>query len=93
MNASLCKYLLIAAGHTAQASYRPKAKLRKIPWSSEESAIVLAFFTSAIKKEKIPGKREIQLCVEANPCLRSRSWTNIKDFVRNYIVKIKKMEH
>ena len=71
---------------------KQKSRLKKVPWSKEESLAVLEFFSVAIKNKKVPGKREAEACIQANPCLKSRSWKVVKDFIRNYIVKLQKIK-
>ncbi|PIK40837.1 hypothetical protein BSL78_22310 [Apostichopus japonicus] len=62
---------------------------RKTPtrkkWTELERTAVLKHLHSFIEKRKLPGKREIDKCLEAEKCLRNRSWKNVKDFVRNHI--------
>lgn len=37
----------------------------------------------AILQGHLPGKCEIEDCIEAEPCLMNRTWKNIKDFCRS----------
>ena len=60
------------------------------PWSAEERSAVHGFLLKDFSEEKpfeIPGKTLIDSCIKSNPCLSGRSSNNIKDYVRNYIVK------
>lgn len=66
-------------------------KVAKTPWSREESSAALDFFSTFIKKGKVPGKSDVEACIKAHQVLKNRSWKVVKDFVRNQIVKLSKM--
>lgn len=68
----------------------PKPRVKRVPWSTEESAAALTYFSSFIKQGKVPGKRDVDKCVKQHPILQSRSWKIVKDFIRNQIVRVKK---
>ena len=69
-----------------------KAKVSKTPWSAGESSAALNFFSTSIKKGKVPGKSDVEACIKAHPILKNRTWKVVKDFVRNHIVKLAKMQ-
>ncbi|KAJ8023168.1 N-lysine methyltransferase KMT5A-B [Holothuria leucospilota] len=54
-------------------------------WSESEKAAVLRHFSNHIHLHKLPRKEAIEKCLAQEPCLRRRTWKNIKDFVRNKI--------
>lgn len=61
-------------------------KKSKQPWTTGEKEVVLKFFKEQIKQKVLPGKQVIMKCIiENKDVLGHRSWTKIKDFVRNYI--------
>lgn len=41
-----------------------------------------------IKNWKVPGKRDSEKCILANPCLANRGWKDVKNYVKNYIDKL-----
>ena len=60
-------------------------KSKKKAWTSSEKAAVkrnLGKFMTV--SSKLPGKSEIDKCLHNEPCLKHRSWLNVKDFVRNF---------
>lgn len=66
----------------AQSDKRRKLQTRR-PWSQDEKNAVLAHLEGYILRKQIPGKRQIDACIKAEPALNGRSWRNIKDFCRN----------
>ncbi|KAK4884529.1 hypothetical protein RN001_000800 [Aquatica leii] len=70
----------------------PKVLKKKTPvrrcWSDKESAAVLQLFRTSIKKGITPGKILCTECIEKNPILSSRSWSDVKFFVYNHIKKV-----
>jgi len=53
-------------------------------WSDEESEAVRKSFAKYFIIGQLPGKLEIEELIRHNPCLSSRTWRNVKDFVRNH---------
>ena len=73
-----------------RTAYLPVGKkIQHRPWSEGEKAAVLKSFGQHIELGKIPGKKDIEECRKMYP-LQRRTWTNIKDFVRNRIASKKK---
>lgn len=68
----------------------PRRK-QKQQWSPTEVAAVMRHFRDHIKKGKLATKIECQQCKTAeHPALTSRTVQNIRDFVRNRGVSLKK---
>jgi hypothetical protein len=54
-------------------------------WTDRQKAAVqVSLAKYFFIKGQLPGKREIENCIVAHECLSTRSWRNIKDFIRNY---------
>ena len=62
-------------------------KYKRQPWTKEEVKIVLKAFKKDIALNQLPGKAAIVQVIDAHQCLSNRKWTNIKDFIRNYLRK------
>ncbi|XP_064648758.1 uncharacterized protein LOC135500969 [Lineus longissimus] len=60
------------------------------PWTDQQRVAASQFFKLDVIRGKMPGKRQIEIAQEKEPCLRTRSWRNIKDFVRYQITSKKK---
>nr|XP_054599976.1 uncharacterized protein LOC129164327 isoform X2 [Nothobranchius furzeri] len=68
-------------------------RAKKNPWSPMEVAAVLRHFNEHIKKGKLATMIECQQCKKAeDPTLAGRSTQNIRDFVRNRGLTLKKKE-
>lgn len=66
-------------------------KQKKHPWSPIEVAAVMRDFAEHIKKGKLATMIECQQCKKAeDPALAGRSIQNIRDFVRNRGVTLKR---
>ena len=62
----------------------------KRPWSNEEKQAVEKHLKKYIIRGHLPGKKEIEKCLEMEKnVLVNRAWTNIKDFCRNKICKMR----
>jgi len=48
------------------------------PWTAEEREAVARHLSGG----HLPGKQEIERCIEKEPCLQQRTWRNIKDYWR-----------
>ena len=59
-------------------------------WTDEEKqAIYASHLKGIIKQGKVPGKADCEKALRAHPgSLRSRSWEDIKNWVRNHLVSI-----
>lgn len=80
-----CKDFIVVFSFIEDHKTDRKAK----PWSEEEKTAVLRHFRSHISLAKIPKKEESEKCLKKEPCLRTRTWKNVKDFVRNRITTMK----
>ena len=58
-------------------------------WGIEEKETVLLHFSSDSRSQHVPGKKR-EDCLEVFPCLKSRSWKDVKYWVKNRIDRIKK---
>jgi hypothetical protein len=68
-----------------------EATLPKQPWTSSEKKIVHEYFAKHIQNNKLPGKKECVSFIQLNKGInQDRKWSNIKDYVRNYLVNLKK---
>ncbi|XP_028249102.1 M-phase phosphoprotein 8 isoform X2 [Parambassis ranga] len=68
---------------TARSGSGQKAALKRRPWSEKEQAAVRHYLSEFITRMKVPGKRECNACIAAEPDLRERSWTDVKNYVHN----------
>ena len=64
-----------------------KKVVKKRPWTRDEKVAVTKRLKSCFELRKVPGKAQCDECISAEPSLRGREWTNIKDFVRNQLKK------
>ena len=60
---------------------------KRRPWSKEEKAAVIENFQQCIAVGALPGKSKIEQIQKSVPVLTDRTWTQIKNFIRNYINK------
>ncbi|XP_033098469.1 uncharacterized protein LOC117102315 isoform X2 [Anneissia japonica] len=75
---------------SAKCSANQKMKSRKqkhVPWNKNEKDVLMKHFHKHILTKQLPGKKEIDRCLKEEPALHRRSWKNIKDYVRNNMVK------
>ncbi|XP_026002094.1 uncharacterized protein LOC113008692 [Astatotilapia calliptera] len=76
------------------ASLENARRVKKHPWSPTEVAAIMNYFGEHIKKGKLATIIECQQCKTAeDPALAGRSIQNIRDFVRNRGVSLKKKEN
>jgi hypothetical protein len=61
--------------------------VQKRPWTVDEKAAIKKHFAKNILLGKLPGKRDIENCLKIEKALRNRNWTNVKDHIRNQIIK------
>ncbi|XP_058470675.1 M-phase phosphoprotein 8 isoform X2 [Solea solea] len=76
---------------TAESAKRPKRNKRL--WSEEEQAAVRRQFGDFSKLSKVPGKKDCDACLAAEPALSSRTWREVKYFVHNSIQSLKRKGH
>ena len=66
--------------------------IAKRMWTSEEIKVVLEECHKHITHPRsLPGKNECEIILKRHKVLRGRSWTNIKDYVRNHKLKAAKI--
>jgi len=58
--------------------------VRKSWTEAEQAAVRSSLAKYFFLKDRLPGKRDIEQCLKDHPCLASRTWTNVKDYIRNY---------
>lgn len=63
-------------------------KIQHHKWTKEEKAVVYTNFRKHIHLKKLTGKSEIETVLKKEPVLKSRTWTKVKDFVRNESLKV-----
>ncbi|XP_071814874.1 uncharacterized protein [Apostichopus japonicus] len=63
---------------------------KKVPWTAEEKKTIFKHFQKNIKQGKNPGRDACRSAVEKFPCLARRTPDNVKDYVRNQIVRLAK---
>lgn len=65
--------------------------IEKRPWSQQEKHRVQQYMACFISMRKVPGKIDCQMCIDqSSSALHSRTWKDVKYYVYNEIVKIKK---
>ncbi|XP_051982430.1 uncharacterized protein LOC127643662 [Xyrauchen texanus] len=80
---------------TAQLSGSQKdqssLKAPKRKWEDIEVKAIERHMMRFIKTCKVPGKQDCERCIEAEPeALKERTWTGLKNYVRNRITTLKK---
>nr|XP_046259469.1 M-phase phosphoprotein 8 isoform X2 [Scatophagus argus] len=67
-----------------------KPALKRRPWSEKEQAAVKRYLHEFITMMKVPGKKECNACIAAEPDLGGRSWTDVKNYVHNTLQTIRR---
>ncbi|XP_053295357.1 M-phase phosphoprotein 8 isoform X2 [Pleuronectes platessa] len=67
-----------------------KPALKRRPWSEEEQAAVKRYLSDFITTLKVPGKKQCNACISAEPDLRGRSWTDVKNYVHNTLQTVRR---
>ncbi|MEQ2241909.1 hypothetical protein ILYODFUR_030228, partial [Ilyodon furcidens] len=63
----------------------------KTPWNQQEKQAVQKYMASFVALRKVPGKNECLACIDkSSPALHRRTWKDVKYYVHNEILKIKK---
>ncbi|XP_073727924.1 uncharacterized protein [Misgurnus anguillicaudatus] len=80
---------------TDQPSASQKDQGSSIPpkrnWEEVEVKAVEKHLMKFIKTCKVPGKQDCERCIQAEPeALKERTWTGVKNYVRNRITTLKK---
>ncbi|XP_034043158.1 uncharacterized protein LOC117525409 [Thalassophryne amazonica] len=68
----------------------PKAPTKRKPWSEKEQAAVQRYLGNFITMMKVPGKKDCNACIAAEPDLLGRSWTDVKSYVHNTVQTIRR---
>lgn len=63
---------------------------KKKAWSDEEQTAVKRYLGNFITLMKVPGKKECNACIAAEPALLGRSWTDVKSYVHNTLQAIRR---
>ncbi|KAM9710296.1 uncharacterized protein ACNS7B_024252 [Menidia menidia] len=75
---------------TAKNGAGQKSALKRKPWSAMEQAAVKRYLSEFITKMKVPGKKECNACIAAEPDLGGRSWTDVKNYVHNTLQTVRR---
>nr|XP_046259470.1 M-phase phosphoprotein 8 isoform X3 [Scatophagus argus] len=75
---------------TARDGVAQKPALKRRPWSEKEQAAVKRYLHEFITMMKVPGKKECNACIAAEPDLGGRSWTDVKNYVHNTLQTIRR---
>ncbi|XP_036814928.1 uncharacterized protein LOC110501685 isoform X1 [Oncorhynchus mykiss] len=76
-----------AQGQEDRLEAGPVATPRKQKiWSNEAQAAVRRQLGDFTKLMKIPGKKECDACLAAEPALQGRTWKDVKNYVRNTLM-------
>ncbi|XP_047456744.1 M-phase phosphoprotein 8 isoform X2 [Mugil cephalus] len=67
-----------------------KSALKRRPWSEKEQTAVKRYLSDFITKMKVPGKKECNACIAAEPDLGGRSWTDVKNYVHNTLQTVRR---
>ncbi|XP_059198196.1 M-phase phosphoprotein 8 isoform X2 [Centropristis striata] len=75
---------------TAKDGAAQKPSLKRRPWSEREQAAVKSYLSEFIAGMKVPGKKECNACIAAEPDLCGRSWTDVKNYVHNTLQTVRR---
>ncbi|XP_077435661.1 M-phase phosphoprotein 8 isoform X2 [Vanacampus margaritifer] len=67
-----------------------KSVVKRRPWNEREQAAVKHRMSDFLKRMKVPGKKDCNACIAAEPDLAGRSWTDVKNYVHNSIQTIRR---
>ncbi|XP_022074150.2 M-phase phosphoprotein 8 isoform X2 [Acanthochromis polyacanthus] len=67
-----------------------KPALKRRPWSEKEQTAVKRYLNDFITRMKVPGKKECNACIAAEPDLGGRSWTDVKNYVHNTLQTVRR---
>ncbi|XP_026231964.1 M-phase phosphoprotein 8 isoform X2 [Anabas testudineus] len=76
--------------NTTRNGTTQKPALKRRPWSEKEQAAVKRYLSEFITGMKVPGKKECNACIAAEPDLHGRSWTDVKNYVHNTLQTIRR---
>ncbi|TMS11773.1 Diacylglycerol kinase zeta [Larimichthys crocea] len=60
----------------------PKVKVKR-PWSEAERKVVKKHLGEFMAEHRVPGKEDCMQCINEGKVFGQRSWTDVKNFVRN----------
>lgn len=81
-----------SAGKQINPAVKPQKRNKRL-WSEEEQAAVRRQLGDFSKLVKVPGKKDCDACLAAEPALSSRTWREVKYFVHNSIQSLKRRGH
>lgn len=81
-----------AAGKQVTPAAKPQKRIKRL-WSAEEQAAVRRQLGDFCKLVKVPGKKDCDACLAAEPALNSRTWREVKYYVHNSIQSMKRRGH
>ncbi|XP_024141814.1 M-phase phosphoprotein 8 isoform X2 [Oryzias melastigma] len=67
--------------------------LKRRPWSEKEQAAVKHYLSEFISSMKVPGKKECNACIAAEPDLEQRSWTDVKNYIHNTLQTLRRRKN
>lgn len=76
-------------GKRATPSAKPQKRNKRL-WSEEEQAAVRRQLGDFCKLVKVPGKKDCDACLAAEPALNTRTWREVKYYVHNSIQSMKR---
>lgn len=68
----------------------PGRSSKKRAWTEEEQSAVKRHLSQCFKLMKIPGKKDCDACIAAEPDLTNRTWTDVKSYVHNKLQTIRR---
>lgn len=81
-----------SAGRHIPQGVKPQKRNKRL-WSEEEQAAVRRQFGDFCRLVKVPGKKDCDACLAAEPALSTRTWREVKYFVHNSIQSLKRRGH
>jgi len=81
-----------STGRQSTSGVKPQKRNKRL-WSEEEQAAVRRQLGDFCKLVKVPGKKDCDACLAAEPALSSRTWREVKYFVHNSIQSLKRRGH
>uniref|UniRef100_A0A1A8FUQ7 Si:ch73-269m14.4 n=2 Tax=Nothobranchius korthausae TaxID=1143690 RepID=A0A1A8FUQ7_9TELE len=76
--------------NTTKDGTQQKPALKRKPWNEMEQSAVKRYLSDFITRMKVPGKKECNACIAAEPDLGGRSWTDVKNYVHNTLQTIRR---
>jgi len=63
---------------------KAKKKTVRQPWTDGQQSAVRSSLAKYFFMTRLPGKQEIEQCLQKHACLANRTWRNVKDYIQNY---------